>query len=195
MKKRFATFLFTGKIAALPLLSHADADSMQNMFPKSSRFIENQQARLHGIMDLVITDLHDRDEVLVVVSPEKNSAELLELNRKLYGGLYESRIVNHFTVIDTLSALRAGSSGLNQENPDAKKTLRAMSLPVELDSISAMAKNGRKIYLHILVAPDSKWDKSITRSSDVLELKSADKTKLLSFYGDDTEDCTPYTCY
>jgi hypothetical protein len=225
MNKRFASFLLAGKVAAMPLFAQESLGAIQNIHSKTmphkpmhASFVtdslktkplgadeyentlnipDNFDKRcVQQIMNLVINGLYDRDEVLIVISPEKEIANFLETEPLLLSKLHTFEVWNKFSVLDTSSVPKNNPVGSKQKNHSlSKKSIRAISLPVNLSSISQYAKDGSKLYLHMLIAPNSKWDKSVFRYSDAIEIKSHNKTTLLSYYGDSTEDCTSYSCF
>jgi len=214
MNKRFASFLFAGKIATVPLLANTSLGSIQNTISKESLSINKQEASgmqsltivqpigNHGrniiflpvsydqnqaakIMHLVITGLYDQDEVLIVLSPEKDTVDLLEKNPTLSEHV-NLVILNRFSVID--------SHFITKTISIAKESSVMISLPIDISSIPDRTYNWQKLNLHVLVAPHSRWDTSLIRYSETFELKSLNKSMLVSLYGDVTEDCTSYTC-
>lgn len=218
MNKRFASFLFTGKIAALPLFAQESLSALHDISSKPPTFIKmhetsamesitgNQpkanegynvillpdtifESRIPKIMNLVITGLYYRDEVLIVISSEKDTAKLLETNPNLMPGLNDFVILNHFGI--TESSFLSKTDRYQGNSSSSERSVKAISLPVDLAAISQRTKDGSKRYLHIFVAGNAQWDKSVIRYSDVLELKPIDKSMLLSQY---TEDCTVYSC-
>lgn len=206
MNKRFASFLFAGKIAALPLFAQESLSAVQDISSKNPALIQIHETsapenlpvkkslahegshallltdtflenRIPNILNLVITGLHNRDDVLIVISPEKDAAKILESNADLLSDSHNFAILNRFSVNDS----------------PLKKTVRPISLPIDLSLFPDLSSEGKTLYLHVLVAPLSKWDdRYLVRHSDVLELRQLDKALLLSQY---TEDCTVYTCY
>jgi hypothetical protein len=221
MNKRFASFLVTGKIAALPLFAQESFGAIQDVFSKNATltkmhksldtesctvrepiateryniiFIPDSISETHvpKIMNLVITSLYDKDEVLIVISPEKDTAKLLESNSELLPDSHNFVILNRFSVINIPYISKTILDKKYKENVSpSKRTVRPISLPIDLTLFPDLSSHGKTSYLHVLVAPHSKWDKSLIRYTDVLELKSIDKSMLLSQY---TEDCTVYTC-
>lgn len=221
MNKRFASFLFTGKIAALPLFAQESLGALHDIYmkdsillkmnktlasetlsvKKSDAFEEHNKVSLQkqldfhqvaNIMNLVITGLYDKDEVLIIISPEKDVDNFLEVNPTLLSKLNEFEIWNRFSVISTSPIYKTIPIDINRKKTFySRKAVKPISIPVDLSSVSTFIKEGNTLYLHILVAPNSKWDKSVIRYTDVLELKSIGKSMLLSQY---TEDCSLYTC-
>lgn len=220
MNKRFASFLLTGKVATLPLFAQESLGALQAGSSKDStlnKIHESLDARpsasirplahewdnnlllrhafieshMPQIMNLVINGLHDKDEVLIVVSPEKDTAKLLESNPDVLS-IPHSVILSHFTAINSGYSSKTVSGKKFKANVSSSgRTIKPFSLPVNLDPIRYISNDRGPAFLHVLVAPLSKWDKSLIRYSDVFELKSIDTSMLLSQY---TEDCTVYTC-
>jgi hypothetical protein len=225
MKNRFATFLLMGKVAALPLFSQESLSSINRITEKTSpvidkhrlsdtEFITVQNAatregrkvifipnnisktNVPKILDLVITGLHDKDEVLVVVSPEKETSVLVDSKMGLPNNSKEVLTLSHFTVVDTpLLDKDSLALALHKNLVYSAGSEKTVSLPINLCSIPELTRDGSQLYLHVIVAPKAQWDKSLVRFSDVFELQSVNKTILMSSYGDVTEDCTAYTCY
>jgi hypothetical protein len=212
MKTRFASFLLAGKVAALPLFVKESAASIQDIFLKNSPptrhtgssnvesprittriadeslqsiVLRKNCCESHGpkAMNLVITGLHNRDEVLVLLSSEKETASLLRYDMSFLTDVPDMSILNRFSAVDTPVGLRQGVP-----------CSAPVSLSLDVNSISELARQAERPYLHIIVAPNSQWDRRQIRYSDVYELRSNDKFMLLS-QKDITEDCTPYTCY
>jgi hypothetical protein len=207
MNKRFASFLLTGKVAALPLFAQEslgaiheslDAKSANVIRPLAHerdktlilphKFIES---RMPQIMNLVINGLHDKDEVLIIISPEKDTAKLLENNTDVLS-IPNSVILNRFSVSTSnyISQTIFDKQYKRNVSP-SNRAVRPISLPVDLNSIPDLSRDMSKSYLHILVVPHSSSDKSMIRYTDVIELRQIDKSTLLSQY---TEDCTVYSC-
>lgn len=225
MKNRFATFLLMGKVAALPLFSQESLSSINRITEKTSPVIDKHRlsdtesitvqnagtregrkvifipnniskTNVPKILDLVITGLHDKDEVLVVVSPEKETSVLVESRMGLLNNSKEVITLSHFTVVDTpLLDKDALAVALHENLVYSAGSAKTVSLPINLCLIPELTRDGSKLNLHVIVAPKAQWDKSLVRFSDVFELQSVNKTILMSSYGDVTEDCTAYTCY
>jgi hypothetical protein len=219
MNKRFASFLLTGKIAALPLFAEQSLASLQNIssqkaaspqfhasparsgmrlaqFEEHSRllfantFVEKSMPR---IMNLVINGLHDKDEVLIVMTHKKTIPYLKTISPRSLRGIKAGIIVSHFAVSSTpLSDKSALLNKKKQKNlPSSQVGPKAVSLPIDLSVFSHLDNPENTVYLHIFVANNAKPDKAIVYYSDVVELKAMNKSQLLSQY---TEDCTVYTC-
>jgi hypothetical protein len=223
MNKRFASFLFAGKIAALPLFAQEslsavldissnnhslikvhETSALETLSVKKSGAHEGYNAilltdtifenRIPKILNLVITGLYHRDEVLIVISPEKDTAKILESNSDLLSDSHNFVILNRFSITDIPYSSKTILDKKHRENVSPSKiTVRPISLPIDLTLFPDLSREGNSSYLHVLVAPRSKWDERyLIRHSEVLELKKLDKSILLSQY---TEDCTVYTCY
>jgi hypothetical protein len=221
MNKRFASFLLTGKVAALPLFAQESLGAIQDISSKNAtlkqihesldaksatvirplaherdktlilphKFIESHMPQ---IMNLVINGLHSNDEVMVVITHEKTIANLKKINPRSLAGLTDGIILNHFSVSDT--PLFPEAAPINKKHKSlssSKISTKAISLPIDLNLFSQIKRSENIWYLHVFVAKNSQWDKSIIHYSDTLELKSIDKSQLLSQY---TEDCTVYSC-
>jgi|WetSurSiteA1Bulk_404760.scaffolds.fasta_scaffold03964_3 hypothetical protein len=223
MNKRFASFLLTGKVAALPLFAQDSFAAIQDISLKNtfdikinksldrdslairkslvgeghdiqmpSCVIPLTQAHTPEIMNLVITGLYDKDEVLVVVTHKKSMANVKKINPKSLAASDDIIILNHFSISDTSLPSEAVAINKKHDNLSYPKRLtRAISLPVDLKSFPQVTGTENMLYLHVFVAKNAQWNKPIIRYSDRLELKSIDKTMLFSQY---TEDCTVYTC-
>jgi hypothetical protein len=223
MNKRFASFLLTGKVAALPLFAQDSFAAIQDISLKNtfdikinksldrdslairkslageghdlqlpSCVIPVTHAHTPEIMNLVITGLYDKDEVLVVVTHKKSMANVKKINPKSLAALDDIIILNHFSISDT--SLPSEAVAINKKHDNlsySKRSTRAISLPVDLKSFPQVTGTENLLYLHVFVAKNAQWNKPIIRYSDRLELKSIDKTMLLSQY---TEDCTVYSC-
>jgi hypothetical protein len=223
MNKRFASFLMTGKVAALPLFAQDSFAAIQDIslknaldvkinksFNKDSLAIRKSLAgeghdlqlpscvipvtytHTPEIMNLVITGLYDKDEVLVVVTHKKSLAKFKKINPKSLAAIDDIIILNHFSISDTSLLSEAVAVNKKHDNlSHSKRSTRAISLPVDLKSFPQVTGTENMLYLHVFVAKNAQWNKPIIRYSDRLELKSIDKTMLLSQY---TEDCTVYSC-
>jgi hypothetical protein len=221
MNKRFASFLLTGKVAALPLFAQESYGAIQDISTKDSPHYKSHKSLdaeslpsrntvsvkgydiqllsdaspqnfIPKIMNLVLAGLHDRDELLIVISPEKDLKNFLKMDPVLLADTSGLGIWNHFSVVAAYPGPKMKSAvNSKKQSSDSRKSIRPISLPVTLPSFSRTTDEGSKIYIHILVAQNSKWDKSVFRYVDVLQLKSIDKSMLLSQY---TEDCTVYSC-
>jgi len=221
MNKRFASFLLTGKIATLPLFAQESLGAIQDISLKNATLknihesldVESVPLRnpvnvkgydiqllsdaspqklIPKIMNLVLAGLHDRDEVLIVISPEKDLKNISEMDPVSLADTNGLGIWNRFSVIAAYHSPKVKSTvGSKEKSSVSRKSIRPISLPVTLPSFSRTTDEGSKLYIHILVAQNSKWDKSVFRYVDVLQLKSIDKSMLLSQY---TEDCTVYSC-
>jgi hypothetical protein len=225
MNKRFATFLLMGKVAALPLFSQESLSSVRNIAENNSQFMDKHRLssiesvalqdattkerrnfifvpdslnkqHVPKILDLVITGLQDKDEVLIVASTEKETDKLLESGTYLLSNSKGVIILNHFSVTNSASVNKnIPADALRQNLIYSAGSARTVSIPVNLSLIPELTKGESKLNLHVIVAPNGQWNKSLVRSSEVFELRSVDKTVLISSYGDVTEDCTAYTCY
>jgi hypothetical protein len=225
MKQRFVSFLFAGKIAALPLSANGslieiqkilskdyDIDEKHESFDAASQSIRNlttdkdkkviflpknlDEKDVPRTLDLVLTGLYEKDEVMLLMSPKQDIFRLLEINPGFHKKLQDIEVLTHFSVIVTSpdnSAIFV--KGLQDNQTSSGRSLYALSLPVDLGALYELTKASSNFYVQVLVAPGSNWDKSVIRRSDLFELRSLDNSMLLSqFGGNITEDCTFYTC-
>jgi hypothetical protein len=226
MKQRFASFLFAGKIAALPLSANGSLVEIQKILSKDADIAEKHESfdaasqsirnlttdkdkkviflpkNLLGkdvprTLDLVLTGLYEKDEVMLLMSRKQDISRLLEIDPGFHKKLQDIEVLTHFSVIATSpdnSAIFA--KRLQDDQTSSSRSLNALSLPVDLGVLYELTKDGSNFYIQVLVAPDSNWDKSVFRRSDLFELRSLDNSMLLSQSGGDiTEDCTFYTCF
>jgi hypothetical protein len=191
MNKRFASFLLTGKVAALPLFAQESLGAIQDISSKDATlkkihesldaksaavirplghegdrtlllphtFIEGHMPQ---IMNLVINGLHDKDEVLIVISTEQDTVKLLEANSELLPGIDNFIILNRFSVTNKnyISQTILDKQYKGNTSP-SKRVVRPISLPVDLNSIPDLSRDDRKSYIHVLVVPHSRSDKSM----------------------------------
>ncbi len=223
MNKKFASFLLSGKVAALPLFVNqglasvhitgsersASGDKHGIIAPGS---LTSGTTLLKGgagiivldgsvekgvprIMNLVITGLHDKDEVLILLSPEKDTPKLLKGNTHLPLGSEDVSILSCFSASGSHYDTDGAASDRRLRSHVSEGYAMPVLVPVDLGAVKRPAREGQRLYVHVVVVQDSGQGKSLKRYSDVLEIRSIDKPVLISAYGDITEDCTPYTCY
>lgn len=222
MNKKFASFLCAGKIATLPLFSQDTVHAAQNILSTDASHIAKNhssnnelltlkkqisdnnnliflpkypaESSIPQIMNLVLPDLCDRDEVLLAIFHSKKIYNLIKNDPGLLSMSNEVTILNNFCIMDHASISKTTPLGNNQTHlPSPMQSAKAISLPVDFPLISSLAKDDT-VYLHVLVAPNSQWDKATIHHAEVFEIRLLDNPLILGAFGDITEDCTSYTC-
>jgi len=178
MNRKFASYLVAGKIAAMPVLGQESLAAVQDA---AARHRQGEGR----VMDLVITGLRNRDEVMVVISPEKNTGVLIETITGQGPDQKDLRVVGHFSALDVSSKILNARQG---------RQLKAVSIPVVIPPRHSHWGDEQILYTHILVAPDARWEKSLVRYAGAAKISASDRAVKSNAYGDVTEDCTPYTC-
>jgi hypothetical protein len=225
MNKRFASFLFAGKIATVPLFAQESLGAVEDIYTKTiskasvhdsmlSKSLEMKKLKpieldknscnshnintpcVQDIMNLVINGLHEKDEILVAMSSEKDPVNLLNNDPLLLAKSHKTDIWNHFSVISSSSNYEKSPK---DKNLSLKQAVKPISLPVDLSLMSQQFQNvqhEKKVYLQVLVASNSQWDKSVFRYSEPLAVNTEkSNTIITSQYGDDSEECPAYTTY
>ena len=211
MKNRFATFLFAGKIAALPLFTKVSLGAVKKIqnkinseelsnteFPtfvklKSERnadliVLDNCNLQPTSKLNLVLTGLSYKDEVLIAVSNNKDEPTSLKIDPRLRIGLQNLTTLTSFCVLNTPNPT-ASFPMHKLEHTLLRKPETVISLPVDTHEISELTDGESPIYLQVLAAPNSNWDWSNVRYSDLLHIKTSDQSTTLSA----TEEDSP--CY
>lgn len=169
MKKRFASFLLTGKAAALPILfqeataaqlfpSYTDLTTdkltLVNL-PIAGKF-QVESGGTYGTPTLcsgatldtfstVVTGLKPGDTVFVIASSSKNSASLQSFNKDITVGDQNVLIVSQFTYDPAVQLADAS---------DMTKATGTVTIPVKISSFAAKGytlTSGGKIYLQAVV--------------------------------------------
>ena len=154
---------------------------------------KSQQTKPCTLLDLVLTGLKAKDEVLVAISRDKDSPSSQKISPRLRLGMQDLTTLASFCVIGTTNLNKSHqTNSLNHTLSSESDSV--MSIPIDLSSIYESLTTGSTFYLQVLVAPNSNWSWPAVSFSDLLQIRSPKEPVMLSAYGDITEDCTSYSC-
>lgn len=139
-------------------------------------------------LNLVLTGLRYKDEVLVAVSNDKDDPASLKVDPRLRIGLQNLTTLTSFCVLET--PIPTTSFPIHKlEHTVLRRTETAISLPVDIHEISELTAGESPTYLQVLAAPNSNWDWSNVRYSDLLNIEKTSDQPMAQSVDEEDSPC------